>query len=108
MREPEPDIQTIQLADVSEPLLRLVGSVSRREARVVVESEGETVAALVSAEDLRRLSELDRAWDERTSAIERFSRAFADVSDDEVEADVTRIIAQQRAAKAAETLREAG
>ncbi len=96
MREQEPDIQTIQLSDVKGPLLRLVSRVSRNETRVIVESDGEPVAALVSAEDLRRLNDLDRAWDERTKAIKRFSKAFADVSADEAEADVARIIEKRR------------
>lgn len=96
MREPIPDIQVIQLSDVKEPLLRLVSKVSRKETRVIVENAGEPVAALVSAEDLRRLNDLDHAWDERTKAIERFSKAFSDVPADEVETDVARIIEEQR------------
>ena len=96
MGEQDPDIQTIQLSDVKEPLLRLVSKVSRQETRVLVENAGEAVAALVSIEDLRRLNDLDRAWDERTRAIERFSKAFADVPADEVEADVERIIEKRR------------
>ncbi|MDQ2651750.1 MAG: type II toxin-antitoxin system Phd/YefM family antitoxin [Chloroflexota bacterium] len=96
MREKEPDIQTIQLSEVNGPLLRLVSKVSRQETRVLVEDAGSPVAALVSAEDFRRLSDLDRAWDERTGSIERFSQAFADVPADEVEADVARIGAKRR------------
>jgi prevent-host-death family protein len=96
VREKEPDIQTIQLSEVNGPLLRLVSKVSRQETRVLVEDAGEPVAALVSAEDLRRLNDLDRTWDERTRAIERFSKAFADVPADEVEADVARIVEKRR------------
>ena len=36
MREQDPDIQTIQLSEVQEPLLRLVSKVSRHETRVLV------------------------------------------------------------------------
>lgn len=100
MHEQEPDVQTIQLSDVTEPLRRLVSQVSRKETRVLVESAGEPVAALVSADDLRRLNDIDRAWDERTRAIERFSKAFADVPADEVEADVARIIEKRRRQRA--------
>ena len=96
MREQDPDIQTIQLSEVQEPLLRLVSKVSRHETRVLVEHAGEPVAALVSVEDLRRLNDLDLAWEDRTKAIDRFSQAFADVPADEAEADVARIIEEQR------------
>jgi hypothetical protein len=68
-----------------------------------VEKAGIPVVALVSADDLNRLQQLDRAWNERTNAIERFSQAFADVPTEEAEAEVARIIAerrQQRAEKA--------
>lgn len=106
MREQDPDIQTIQLSDVTEPLLRLVSKVSRRETRVLVENSGEPVAALVSMEDLRRLNDLDRAWDERTDAIERFSKAFADVPADDVEADVARIVEARRKIRAGKSERQ--
>lgn len=98
MRERAPGIQTIQFSEVTEPLLRLMSKVSRRETRILVENAGEPVAALVSAEDLRRLDE----FDQRTGAIERFSKAFTDVSAEDVEADVARIIEEQR------TLRSGG
>lgn len=106
MREQEFNIQTIQLTEVEGPLLRLVGKVSRQEVRVLVENAGEAVAALVSAEDLRRLNDLDRTWDERTSHIERFSKAFADVPAEEVEADVARIVEQRREQRAGGSIRQ--
>ncbi|MFT4038163.1 MAG: type II toxin-antitoxin system prevent-host-death family antitoxin [Thermomicrobiales bacterium] len=106
MREPDPEIETIQLTDVNEPMLRLVSKVSRSEARVVVESDGEPVAALVSAADLRRLTQLDLAWDQRTRVIERFSQAFADVPADDVEAEVASIIERQRASRAENEARQ--
>lgn len=92
----DPDIQTIQISDVTEPFLRLVSRVARAETRIVVERDGEPIAALVSAEDLRRLRDLDRAWEERTRVIERFSQAFEDVPADEAEVDVARIIEERR------------
>ena len=60
----------------------------------------------MSAEDLRRLNDLDHAWDERTKAIERFSKAFADVPAVEVEADVARIIEERRKRRAGESVRQ--
>jgi orotate phosphoribosyltransferase-like protein len=71
-----------------------------------VEKSGIPVAALVSADDLARLQERDRAWDEGTKAMERFSEAFADVPVAELEARIDEIIAEGRA-KEAEARRSA-
>ena len=96
MREPEPITQTMKISDVKNTLSSLVNKVYRKETRILIEKSGIPVAALVSADDLSRLQQLDRAWDERTRAIERFSQAFADVPAEEAEAEVARIIAERR------------
>lgn len=105
MREQDPLTQTMKISDVKNTLSSLVNKVYRKETRVLVEKAGIPVAALVSAEDLNRLEQLDHAWDERTKAIERFSQAFADVPTEEAEAEVTRIIAERRQRRAAEAER---
>jgi prevent-host-death family protein len=106
MREQEPMTQTMKISEVKNRLSSLVNEVYRKETRVLVEKAGIPVAALVSADDLRRLTQLDRAWNERTKAIERFSQAFADVSTAEAEAEVARIIAERRQRRAAEAERQ--
>ena len=106
MRKQEPMIQTMKISDVKNTLSSLVNKVYRKETRILVEKAGIPVAALVSAEDLARLNQLDRAWDERTMAIERFSQAFADVPTEEAEAEVARIITERRERRAAEAERQ--
>jgi prevent-host-death family protein len=106
MREPEPLTQTMKISDVKNTLSSLVNKVYRKETRILVEKSGIPVAALVSADDLRLLNQLDLAWDERTKAIERFSQAFADVPTEEAEAEVARIIAERRQRRAAEAERQ--
>ena len=106
MRELEPMTRTMKISEVKNRLSSLVNEVYRKETRVLVEKSGIPVAALVSADDLRRLNQLDRAWDDRTRAIERFSRAFADVPTAEAEAEVARIIAERRQRRAAEAERQ--
>jgi prevent-host-death family protein len=96
----------MKISDVKNTLSSLVNKVYRKETRVLVEKAGIPVAALVSADDLNRLQQLDRAWNERTNAIERFSQAFADVPTEEAEAEVTRIIAERRQQRAAEAERQ--
>jgi len=92
----------MKISDVKNGLSSLVNKVYRKETRILVEKAGIPVAALVSADDLHRLQQLDRAWDEGTRAIERFSQAFADVPVDELEAQIAQIIAEGRAKGAAE------
>jgi prevent-host-death family protein len=96
MQKQEPMTQTMKISDVKNTLSSLVNKVYRKETRILVEKAGIPVAALVSADDLDRLQQLDRAWDERTKAIERFSQAFADVPAEAAEAEVARIIAERR------------
>ena len=108
MREPEPVTETMKISEVKNALSSLVNKVYRKETRVLVEKSGIPVAALVSAEDLRRLTQLDQTWDARTRAIERFSQAFADVPTEEAEAEVARIIAEHRQRGAAEAEHAAG
>lgn len=96
MSNQPPPTETMKISDVKQQLNRLVNEIYRGERRILVEKSGIPVAGLVSVADLRRLEELDRAWDERTRAIERFSQAFADVPTEEAEAEVERIIAEQR------------
>lgn len=106
MREREPMTQTMKISDVKNKLSSLVNEVYRKETRVLVEKAGIPVAALVSADDLRRLNQLNLAWDERTKAIERFSQAFADVPAEQAEAEVARIIADRRQRRAGEAERQ--
>lgn len=88
--------RTMKISDVKNTFSSLVNAVFRKETRVLVEKAGIPVAALVSADDLVRLQQLDRDWDEGTRALERFGAAFADVPPEESEAEIARIIADIR------------
>ena len=96
MREPEPMTQTMKISEVKNTLSSLVNQVYRKETRILVEKSGIPVAALVSADDLSRLQQLDRDWEAGTRALERVSEAFADVPIDELEATIAQIIAEGR------------
>jgi prevent-host-death family protein len=102
----QPTTETMKISDVKQQLNSLVNRVYRKETRVLVEKSGIPVAGLVSVEDLIRLQEFDRAWEEGTRAIERFSQAFADVTTEEAEAEVDRIIADIRNRRALEKERK--
>ena len=102
MREQQPMTQTMNISEVKNQLSSVVNRVYRKETRVLVEKSGIPVAALVSADDLSRLQQLDREWEQTTQAIERFSQAFADIPVPELEATIDEIIAENRAKDRAE------
>ena len=88
--------RTVTISEVKNSLSSLVDQVYRSEARIVVEKSGRPVAALVLIQDLEWLQERARAREESFRAIDRFSRAFADVPIKEAEAEIARIIAEIR------------
>ncbi len=98
MRDRSSTIRIVELSDIGSNLAEIVDEVSRQESRVIVEQAGTPVAAVVSAEDLRRLDRFDRAWAGRTRALETFGTAFADEPTAEIEERVGRIVAQPRRA----------
>jgi prevent-host-death family protein len=98
----QPMTQTMKISEVKQQLNRLVNQVYRRETRVMVEKSGIPVAGIVSAEDLRRLDQLDRERAERFNVLEEFGEAFKDVPVEELEREVARALAEVRAERRAQ------
>ena len=92
MRDRYPTTETMKISDVRGQLNTLVNRVYRKETRVVVEKSGIPVAGLVSAEDLRRLDQLDREREARFAIVDEVRQAFAGVPDDEIERETDRIL----------------
>ena len=88
--------RTMDIFEAKEALASLVDEVGQGKARVLVEKDGSPMAAVISVDDLAPLERFDREWEEGTKAVQRFSRAFADVPTHEAEAEVARIIAEVR------------
>jgi prevent-host-death family protein len=96
VRTQKPLTRTMKISDVKSQFSSLVNEVYRKKTRILVEKSGIPVAAIVAADDLARLEQFDREWEEGTRALERFGEAFADVPPEEVEAEIARIIADIR------------
>jgi prevent-host-death family protein len=92
----------MKISEVKNSLSSLVNKVYRKETRILIEKSGIPVAALVSADDLSRLQQLDRDWEGGTRAFERISEALADVPIGELEDRIDQIIADGRESDAAE------
>ena len=65
MREHEPVTQTMKASQVRQEWSKLLNTVFRDKTRVVVEKSGIPVVAIVSAEDLKRLQQLEAQRAER-------------------------------------------
>jgi prevent-host-death family protein len=96
MREQHPMTQTMKISEVRSQLNTLVNRVYRKETRVVVEKSGIPVAGLVSADDLRRLDQLDREREQRFAVLDDMREAFAGVPEEEIERETDRITAEIR------------
>ena len=92
MGERQPMTQTIKASEARQHWSELLNKVFRKETRVIVEKSGIPVAAIVSAEDLKRLTRFDQERQERFKALDEIGEAFKDVPPEKLEQEVTRAI----------------
>lgn len=91
--------QTLKASDVRAQWSQLLNKVFRNQTRVIVEKSGIPVAAVISAQDLTRLTQLEEQRKERFSVIDRMREAFKDVPTEKIEKEVSKAIKQVRAEK---------
>ncbi len=91
-----PMTQTVAASEARQQWSQLLNRVFRRETRVIVEKSGVPVAALVSAEDLARLTLLEEERAERFRALDESWKAFEDVSIAEVEQEAAQAVERAR------------
>lgn len=91
--------QVMKASDVRAQWSQLLNKVFRDQTRVVVEKSGIPVAAVISAEDLQRFTQMEEQRKERFKALDKMREAFKDVSPQEIEQEVERAISQVRAGK---------
>ena len=102
MREHEPMTQTVNVSQARQEFSQLLNKVFRRETRVIVQKSGIPVAAIVSADDLQALQRFEEQRMKAFTVIDKMRAAFADVSDEELEREVDKTVAQVRAEHAAQ------
>lgn len=96
MREREPITQTMKASEARQHFSQLLNRVFRRETRVVVEKSGVPVAAIISAQDLEELNRFEAQREKDFAIIDEIRAAFKDVSDEELEREVARAVAEAR------------
>lgn len=96
MREREPITKTMKASEARQQFSQLLNEVFRRETRVLVEKSGIPVAAIISAEDLKRLGRMEEERKRDFSILDEMREAFKDVPEEEIELEVNRAIAEVR------------
>lgn len=89
--------QVIKASEARQQWSQLLNKVYRRQTRVVVEKSGIPVAAVISAEDLDRLTQLEEQRKQRFRSLDQMRNAFKNVSVEEIERETTKAIAEVRA-----------
>ncbi len=89
--------ETLKASEARAEWGRILETVRRRKARVLVEKAGVPVAAIVSPQDLERLRRWDAEREEPFKILDEFRRAFADESPEEAERQVALALEEVRA-----------
>jgi prevent-host-death family protein len=97
MPEQEPMTQTTSITDAARDFSNLVKKVSEQEARILVEQNGQPVAALVSPEDLNQLKRIDAYRRDPWRVVDEIHARNRDSDPSEVERDVAEVLAEVRA-----------
>jgi prevent-host-death family protein len=96
MREQEPMTKTIKASVARQQFSQLLNEVFRRETRVLVEKSGIPVAAIISAEDFKRLARMEAERSRDFAILDEMRAAFKDVPPEEIEREISRALSQVR------------
>ena len=91
-----PPTETLPASAIRQQWNEAVSRVAHKGSRLLVEQDGTVVAALISAEDLRRLELLDEQRERDFALLEELSQVFDDVSPEEIEREVAAAVAEVR------------
>lgn len=88
--------QVMKASQVRQQWSQLLNKVFRNQTRVIVEKSGIPVAAVISAQDLKLLAQLEKQREERFKALDKIREAFKDIPQKEVEKEVEKALFQVR------------
>lgn len=91
--------QVMKSSEVREQWSQLLNKVFRGQTRVIVEKSGIPVAAVISAEDLKRFTMLEEQRTERFKALDNMRDAFKDVPQEELDHEISEALIQVRSGK---------
>lgn len=96
MRKREPEIKTMKASEAWQQFSQILNQVFRHETRVIVEKSGIPVVGIISADDLERFSLWEKQRAEQFKTLEENWKAFEGVSDEEIEREVAKAVADVR------------
>ena len=88
--------QTINASTARQEWSKILNKVFREETRIVVEKSGIPVAAIISAEDLKRLDRLEKERSDRLQILDEIKAAFRDVPEAEIENEADQALTRVR------------
>ncbi len=89
--------QTMKASEVRQQWSQLLNKVFRGQTRVVVEKSGIPVAAVISAEDLERFTQMEEQRGLDFAILDEIGEKFKNVPSQEIEQEVNKALAQVRA-----------
>ena len=89
--------QVMKASEARAQWSQLLNKVFRNQTRVVVEKSGIPVAAVISAQDLQRFTQMEEQRAKKFAVLDRIGEAFKDVSEKEIEKQVKKAISEVRA-----------
>jgi prevent-host-death family protein len=100
--------ETMSISEARKRFSEVVTRPLRGEGRVIVEKSGAPVGAIVSMEDVRRLEQLEREWDEYEDVFRRTQSGFSEDPPEVIEQEIEQAIADVEADYRAERNTEPG
>jgi prevent-host-death family protein len=88
--------QTITASTARQEWSKILNKVFREETRIVVEKSGIPVAAIIPAEDLKRLDQLEKERAERFRILDKVKVAFRDIPEAEIEKETDKALSRVR------------
>jgi prevent-host-death family protein len=88
--------QTINASTARQEWNKILNKVFREETRIVVEKSGIPVAAIISAEDLKRLDRLEKERSDRFRVLDEIKASFRDIPESEIENETDQALTRVR------------
>jgi|SRR5581483_4421704 len=88
--------QTMNVSSVRQSFRKVVDDVFNKRKQVVVEKSGIPVAAIISADDLKRFNQMTKEREERFKILDEIRGAFKNVSASEIEQEVDKAVSEAR------------
>jgi prevent-host-death family protein len=88
--------QTINASTARQEWSKILNKVFREETRIVVEKSGIPVAAIIPAEDLKRLDQLEKERAARFRILDEVKAAFKDIPEAEIEKETDKALSRVR------------